>query len=217
MKNRFSTLTVFLLLLFAAANTGFAQDVMLGPRLTGNFNIYNSKGVIGSYNGIGIGIGGTVDVSFSKHIGLMANLTFFDMRGYSNSSTNNVTTTDVSVNLAYLTLDPMFKLEFSGFYIVAGPSLGIKISSSGETTTTTTQGQGQPPAINTTTDNTDTKAIRFDLATGVGYTFTLSQNSMYMGTDFMVYIPITDTFNLPGQPNSVFTLKFGVTLKFKLI
>jgi hypothetical protein len=211
MKNRLVTVSVFVLLLFATINTGFAQDVMLGPRLTGNFNIYNTKGQVGSWNGIGIGIGGTVDVSFSKHIGLMTNLTFFDMRGFSNSTTNNNTTTDFSLALSYLTLDPMFKAEFSGFYMVAGPSLGIKIASSGERTTTVT---GQTPAV--ASINADTKGIIFAIAVGTGYTFTLSPNSMYMGTDFMAYIPITDTYNFPGQSNSVFTLKLGVTLKFKI-
>jgi hypothetical protein len=211
MKNRFVTFSVFVLLLFATVSAGFAQEVMLGPRLTGNFNIYNTKGQVGSWNGIGIGIGGTVDVSFSKHIGIMTNLTFFDMRGFSNSSTNNNTTTDYSLALSYLTLDPMFKAEFSGFYMVAGPSLGIKIASSGERTTTVT---GQTPAV--ASINIDTKGVIFAIAVGTGYTFTLSQNSMYMGTDFMAYIPITDTYNFPGQSNSVFTLKLGVTLKFKI-
>ena len=82
MKNRFVTFSVFFLLLFAGVNTSFAQDVMIGPRITGNYNIYNEKNLTASYNGIGVGIGGTVDVSFSKHIGLMANLTFFDMRNF---------------------------------------------------------------------------------------------------------------------------------------
>jgi hypothetical protein len=211
MKTRFVTFSVFVLLLFAAANTGFAQDVLLGPRLTGNFNIFNKKGLTGTWNGLGIGIGGTVDVSFNKHIGIMGNVTFFDMRNFSYSQSSQNQTVDVSYSLSYISIEPMFKAEFSGFYMVAGPSFGIKINSSGEQTVTTT---GNPPNVQTA--NPDTKAIRFDIAAGTGYTFTLSQNSMYMGTDFMVYIPITDTYNLPGQSNSVFTMKLGVTLKFKI-
>jgi hypothetical protein len=214
MKNRFVAFTVFLLLLFAAANTGFAQDVMLGPRITGNYNIYNEKNITLSYNGIGVGIGGTVDISFSKHIGIMANLTFFDMRNFSNSTTTGTQTKDRSFTFTYLTIDPMFKAEFSGFYMVLGPSLGIKLAASGEETVSTTgvnnpQNQITPLDVNAT-------SIVFDIATGVGYTFTLSQNSMYMGTDFMVYIPLSSTFNVPGLVNSEFTMKFGVTLKFKI-
>jgi Outer membrane protein beta-barrel domain len=211
MKNRFVTFSVFFLLLFAGVNTGFAQDVMLGPRLTGNFNVYNEKGLTGTWNGIGIGIGGTVDVSFTKHIGIMANLTFFDMRSFSYSQSAQNATTDISLSLSYLTIDPMFKAEFSGFYMVAGPSFGIKLNSSGERTVTQANVTPVPETL-----NPETKSIRFDIAVGTGYTFTLSPNSMYMGTDFMAYIPLTDTYNKPGLSNSVFTLKFGVTLKFKI-
>jgi len=211
MKNRFVTFSVFILLLFAAVNTGFAQEVLLGPRLTGNFNIYNQKGLTGTWNGIGIGIGGTVDVSFSKHIGLMANLTFYDMRNFSNSVTNNNQTVDNSASLGYITIDPLFKTEFSGFYMVAGPSVGIKINSSQTQTITAANGQTQVTDLAFTTNT-----LKFDIVVGTGYTFTLSQNSMYMGTDFMACIPLTNLYDAPGKSTSVFTLKLGVSLKFKL-
>lgn len=211
MKNRFVAFTVFFLLLFASVNTSFAQDILLGPRVTGNFNIFNQTGLTGTWNGIGVGIGGTIDVSFSKHIGIMGNLTVFDMRNFSYSQSANQQTDDISVTLSYISIDPLFKAEFSGFYLVAGPSLGIKLSSSGTETITV---PGQTPTVNTL--NLDTKTIRFDIATGAGYTFTLSPNNMYMGVDFLVYIPITDTYNDPGVSNSVFTMKLGVSLKFQL-
>ncbi len=204
-------LFVFLLFFFAVSGAGFAQRVLIGPRLTGNFNIYNQKGLTGTYNGIGIGVGGTVDVSFSKNIGIMVNLSAFDMKGFSNSQTNGTVTTDQSLSLSYLAIDPMFKAEFSGFYMVGGASLGIKLNSSGEITQVAT---GQNPV--TQPLNLDTKSMRFDFAVGTGYTFTLTPGSMYLGTDFMAYIPITDTYNFPGISNSVFSLKLGVSLKFKI-
>jgi hypothetical protein len=208
MKKFFSFL-LFAVLLFCSASA-FAQKVMIGPRLTGNFNIYNQKGLTGSWNGIGVGIGGTVDVSFSQHIGLIANLTFFDMRGYSYSVTVNQTTVDKSRSRSYLSVDPMFKAEFSGFYMVGGPSIGIKLASSGENVQTIT---GQTPT--TTPVDFDTNTLRFDIAVGTGYTFKLSED-MGLGTDFMAYIPLTDTHNFPGTSNSIFTLKLGVALKFRL-
>ena len=113
----------------------------------------------------------------------------------------------------YLTIDPMFKAEFSGFYMVLGPSLAIKLAASGDETTSTTGANAQ---TNVTPLNPTATSIVFDIATGVGYTFALSQNSMYMGTDFMVYIPLSKTFDVPGLSNSAFTMKFGVTLKFKI-
>jgi hypothetical protein len=204
------TVLVFALLLFAFTSVSFAQSVKIGPRLTGNFNIYNQKGLTGTYNGIGIGVGGTVDVSFSRVIGMMVNLTAFDMRNFSNSTTQQNTTTDISLSLSYLTIDPMFKTEFSGFYMLFGPSIGINLNSSGEAVQITT---AQAPV--TTPQNFDTKSVRFDLAVGTGYSFLLSPG-MYLGTDFMAYIPVTDTYNFPGISNSIFTLKLGVALKFSL-
>lgn len=198
------------LLIFSVSQTTFAQSVWLGPRLTGNLNIYNQKGLVGSYNGIGIGIGGTVDVSFNQNIGLLASLTVFDMRNFSNSATNNNVTTEQSLSLSYLTFDPTFKAQFSGFYMFGGPSLGIKLNSSGETTQVAA---GQNPV--TQAANLDTKSVRFDLLLGTGYNFNLSPG-MALGTDFSVYIPITDTYNFPGLSNSVLTLKLGAALKFRI-
>ncbi|MBK7629146.1 MAG: outer membrane beta-barrel protein [Ignavibacteriales bacterium] len=198
-------------IIFLLSSSIFAQTtVMIGPRVTGNFNIYNQKGLTGTWNGVGVGFGPTVDVTFGKHIGIMVNLTAFDMRNFSNSQTQGNTTQDQSLTLSYLALDPMFKADFSGFYMVAGPSLGIKLNSSGETTVTVT---GQAPQINPI--NIETKSLRFDIAVGTGYTFKLSSD-MGLGTDFMAYIPLTDTYNTPGISNSIFSMKLGVSLKFKI-
>lgn len=198
-------------LIFLLSSSIFAQTtVMIGPRVTGNFNIYNQKGLTGTWNGIGVGFGPTVDVTFGKHIGIMVNLTAFDMRNFSNSQTQNQVTTEQSLTLSYLAIDPMFKAEFSGFYMVAGPSLGIKLNSSGEATQTVT---GQAPVIQPI--NIETKSLRFDIAVGTGYTFKLSSD-MGLGTDFMAYIPLTNTYDTPGLSNSIFSLKLGVSLKFKI-
>lgn len=208
MKKSLSFFAVFVLIFFVSSN--FAQSVKIGPRLTGNLNIYNQKGLTGTWNGVGIGIGGVVDMSFSPTIGMLINLTVFDMKNFSNSITQNNTTQETSLSLSYVTIDPMFKAEFSGFYMVGGPSLGIKINSSGERTVAAT---GQTPQV--TTLNIETKSVRFDFAVGTGYNFSLSP-SMILGTDFMAYIPITDTYNMPGNSNSIFTLKLGASLKFRI-
>lgn len=206
----FKHLLVFSII-FLLSSSIFAQTtVMIGPRVTGNFNIYNQKGLTGTWNGIGVGFGPTVDVTFGKHIGIMVNLTAFDMRNFSNSQTQNQVTTEQSLTLSYLAIDPMFKAEFSGFYMVAGPSLGIKLNSSGEATQTVT---GQAPVIQPI--NIETKSLRFDIAVGTGYTFKLSSD-MGLGTDFMAYIPLTNTYDTPGLSNSIFSLKLGVSLKFKI-
>ena len=201
---------VFTIFLLLTTNILAQTTVMIGPRVTGNFNIFNQKGLTGTFNGIGVGFGPTVDVTFGRNLGIMVNLTAFDMRNFSNSQTSNNVNVESAYSLSYLAIDPMFKAEFSGFYMVAGPSLGIKLNSSGEVTQTVT---GQAPVVQA--QNLDTKSRRFDIAVGTGYTFKLSP-SMGLGTDFMAYIPLSDTYNFPGLSNSIFTLKLGVALKFKI-
>ena len=67
-------------IIFLLSSSIFAQtSVMIGPRVTGNFNIFNLKNSTGTYNGIGVGFGPTVDVTFGKHIGIMVNMTAFDL------------------------------------------------------------------------------------------------------------------------------------------
>lgn len=207
MKMCISFVAVLLAVMFLTADVSQAQGVKIGPRLAGNLNIFNAKNLTGTWNGVGIGVGGTVDLSFSRTIGMMVNLTVFDMRSFSNSTTQNNVTFETSYSLSYITVDPMFKAEFSGFYMVGGPSLGVKISSSAE--------QTRSDQTNVATIDPKTKSVRFDFAVGTGYTFKLSEG-MYMGTDFMAHIPITDTYDVPGRSNSVFTLKLGVSLKFSI-
>ncbi len=206
----FKHILALLILVLLSANILAQTTVMIGPRVTGNFNIFNLKNQTGTYNGVGVGFGPTIDVTFGKHLGVMVNLTAFDMKNFSNSQTIQNVNVEAAYSLSYLVIDPMFKLEFSGFYMVTGPSLGIKLNSSGEITQSAT---GQAPVVQQ--DNVDTKTIKFDIVAGTGYTIKLSPD-MGLGTDFMVCIPVSDTYNLPGRSNSIFTMKLGVALKFKL-
>lgn len=208
--NKSTNIFLTAVILFFLSSLLSAQSVKIGPRLTGNLNIYNQDGLTGTWNGIGIGIGGTVDISFSRNIGLLTNLTVFDMRNFSNETTSNNVTLENSLSLAYLTIDPMFKAEFSGFYMLAGASVGIKMSSSGERTQSAT---GQNPTV--TTLDFETNSIKFDLAAGTGYNFKLSP-SMDLGADFLVYIPLSNTYDFPGLSNSLLSLKLGASLKFKI-
>lgn len=207
------TVFIFLALITIIIFTGsenFAQGIYIGPRLTGNLNIYSQKNLTGTWNGVGVGIGGVVDISFSQHIGLLTNLTVFDMKNFSNSQTNNNVTTEEDLYLSYLTLDPMFKAEFSGFYLLGGVSLGIKISSSGQLNQSQVGGQATTQTLNLNTNSTI-----FNFAVGTGYNFKLSPG-MLLGADFTAYIPVSDTYDFPGISNSVLTLKLGASLKFRI-
>ncbi len=173
-------------------------------------NIYNQDGLTGTWSGIGIGIGGAVDILFSRTIGLLVNITVFDMKNFSNTQTQGTTTQESSLSLSYLSIDPLFKAEFSGFYLVGGPSLAVKLSSSGENSTVVT---GQAPNIQPI--NIETESIKFDIAVGTGYNFKVSQD-VTLGSDFMAYIPLSNTYNTPGIGNSTLSLKLGVSVKFSI-
>ncbi|MFZ1292015.1 MAG: hypothetical protein WAR79_18100 [Melioribacteraceae bacterium] len=205
-----TTILKTILLFFIVTTFSFSQNVKIGPRITGNLNIYNQNGLTGSYNGVGVGIGGAIDISFTNNIGILTNLTLFDMKNFSNSQTIQNTTVEQSLSLSYLSIDPLFKAEFSGFYLVGGPSIAIKLSSSGETSQVVT---GQAPVVQPV--NFDTKSVKFDIAVGTGYNFRVSPN-VALGTDFIVYVPLTNTYNFPGVSNSTLSLKLGISVKFGL-
>ena len=94
--------------------------------------------------------------------------------------------------------------------MLAGFSVGVKISSSGERTQSAT---GQNPVV--TTLDLETNSMKFDIAAGTGYNFKLSE-TVALGSDMMVYVPITDTFDFPGTSNSTLSLKLGVSVKFRI-
>lgn len=195
-------------------NSLFAQRIMLGPRLAGNYNIYNEKNLTASYNGIGISAGGQLDALFNKTVGILVNLNAFDMKNFSNTTTtaqgNQSQTVENSISLAYCTIEPMFQANFSGFFMAAGPSIGFKLNGSGEQTVTQTGGTPQVAPL-----TLNFKSAIFGIATGVGYNIKLSPD-MALGTDFFVTIPISNTFDTPGTSNSVLSLKIGAALKFKI-
>lgn len=196
--------------LISIATSASAQRVLIGPRLSGNFNIYNQKGLTGTYNGLGVGIGGQVDALFNKNIGILGNLSVFDMKNFSNSQTNNNVTTDQSYSLSYATLDVMFQANFSGYYIAAGPTLGVKLNSSGEITQSAAN---QTPQV--TQNNIATKSTIFNITAETGYNIPLSP-SMVLGTALGVNIPLSNTYDVPGVDNSILSLKLGIALKFRV-
>jgi hypothetical protein len=55
----------------------------------------------------------------------------------------------------------------------------------------------------------------FDIAVGTGYNFKLSPG-LVLGSDIMVFIPISKTYDTPGVSNSIFTIKLGASLKFQI-
>ena len=132
------------------------------------------------------------DMQFTKTIGLIANLQFYDNRSGSISQTgsnqyqdnqgnpvSSTVTADNSISLAYFMIEPLFKLsiENSGFYFVIGPCVGFNVEGSTEQTIT----ESFPPPYQSNDSKKTSKStlketlVRFELKTGAGYDFWLSK------------------------------------------
>jgi hypothetical protein len=113
---------------------GYAQSVKIGGVTGLNFNIYSGSDVPTTGSGIGFAVGVEGDIMFNQQIGILARIICYDNLAASISQTIQGTTVDDYYSIAYLTIDPMFKLKLknSKFFFMAGPTLGINIESSVE-------------------------------------------------------------------------------------
>ena len=148
----------------------------LEPALGFNFNLHSGSDLPESGSGVGIVFGGYAHMMFSKNIGMIAGLTFYDNRSGSYSSTQayqgvNVTS-DVSASLAYFQIESLFKYAMpSGFYFVAGPVLGFNVESEGEVK------QSAPGYQSSTSKSTIKETlVRFELKAGAGYEIPISKS-----------------------------------------
>jgi hypothetical protein len=172
---------VFLFFLLSAVS--FAQfRLSLGPQIGLNFNLHTGSDLPNSGNGFGMLGGGQVDMDFSRTIGLITNIGFYDNRygSYSNTASVDVNgqtvnyTTDNNASLAYFTLEPLLKIKIpmSDFFFFVGPAVGFNIESSGERVTTlntpgfTFQDGSSKQTSKATIQNT---LVRFELKLGAGY------------------------------------------------
>ena len=139
-----------------------------------NLNLYSGSDVNGG-SGLGFAVAGQADMSFSKTIGILTSLYFYDNRSGSYTQTGNYYGTnysvDVSASVAYFEIEPLFKLklEDAPVYFVAGPSLGFNLENSYEAKTTA---NNQSSTQKATIQNMNT---RFELKAGGGYIFPLSK------------------------------------------
>lgn len=187
MRKTFIVLVSALSILFFTSGKDNAQfRLSIGPHTGMNFNIHTGSDLEKSGTGFGFVIGGTVDMSFNRTIGLVTNLQFYDNRSgsttdetsknYRDNAGNPVVSTvtaDNSYSLAYFMVEPLFKLSLpnSGFYFVAGPSFGFNVEGSYENEVK----ESFPPGY-TNNDNTQKAKgsikdllARFELKFGAGY------------------------------------------------
>lgn len=160
MKKFVTVSCIILLASLFVFNTSYPQfKLSLGPTTGMNFNLHTGSDLGETGTGFGFVFAGQVDMSFSKSIGLLTTLAFYDNRSgdatktssnqYQDGQGNPVTSTvstETSASLAYFMIEPLLKLSVanSGFYFIAGPSIGFNIEGTGEATVTETL----PPGYN---------------------------------------------------------------------
>jgi len=166
-------------LLLGATSLSHAQfHLGVAPELGMNFNIHSGSDLDQTGTGFGVAFGGEADMKFSKSIGMIGRLAFYDNRSGSTSTTGTQQgvnyTVDNSVSLAYLSLEPLITiwLPQSDLFFFAGPQLGFNIQGSVETTTTiTSPGVTFPGGSTKQTSKGSLKdvLVRFELKFGAGY------------------------------------------------
>ena len=102
-------------LLLGATSLSHAQfHLGVAPELGMNFNIHSGSDLDQTGTGFGVAFGGEADMKFSKSIGMIGRLAFYDNRSGSTSTTGTQQgvnyTVDNSVSLAYLSLEPLITI-----------------------------------------------------------------------------------------------------------
>jgi len=178
MKHLLVAIAVVGLLLVAPSPSQAQFHMGVAPELGMNFNIHGGSDLNQTGTGFGVAFGGEADMKFSKSIGMIGRLVFYDNRSGSTSTTGSQQgvnyTVDNSVSLAYLDLEPLITiwLPQSDLFFFAGPEVGFNIQGSTETTTTiTSQGYTFPDGTTKQTAKGSLKDVnvRFELKLGAGY------------------------------------------------
>lgn len=199
-------------LLFLSGQTFGQFHLKAGPVLGLNVNIASGDLTTDTYSGLGMLLGGQVDMSFTPMIGLITNLYFYDNKSISNSITQGNVDFTEDVSLAYLMIEPLFKLSIpmSGFYFFAGPGVGFNIQASDEQTETI--GNNNPQTNKSTLKNL---ATRFALKIGSG--FDISTGPLVdIAPEVSFTYGLTDVFS-KGASWKILTINFSGIVKFKAI
>lgn len=196
-----SSLFAVLITLLYTSQSYSQFRMSVGPEMGMNFNLHTGSDLSESGTGIGFVIGGQVDMDFTQTIGLVTSMQFYDNRSgsttqessqqYQDNQGNPVTSTisrENSASLAYFMIEPLFKLRLpgSGFYFLAGPSIGFNIEGTGEVEATETlpppytwDGQSNKRTLAKSKGSMKDLLARFELKFGSGYNIPVS-NSIYL-------------------------------------
>ena len=232
MKKLISFFALSALIIVLTSGYSFAQfQLKLGPSAGLNYNIHTGSDLPQSGSGFGFVIGGQVDMSFTPHIGLIANMQFYDNRSgsFSKTSSNQYTdqntgapiTSTVSdqndASIAYFMIEPLFKLSLanSGMFFFVGPAIGFNVQGSFQETISETFPTGYQ---NNNTKQTSKGSIqnmnaRFELKLGGGYDIPLG--GLYLTPQVSFGYGLTQ---MKQDVNwRILTIQALVTVKFQLI
>ena len=207
------SLFVILFSLALVSTQAFGQfHLKAGPVVGLNINIASGDLTTDTYSGLGILLGGQVDMSFTPMVGLLTNLYFYDNKSVSNSITQGQTDFTEDVSLGYLMIEPLFKLGIphSGFYFFAGPSLGFNIQASDKQTTTV--GNNNPQTQKSTLKNL---ATRFAIKGGAGFDIPVG-SLVAIAPEVSFGYGLTDVFS-KGASWKVMTINFSSVVKFNAL
>jgi hypothetical protein len=114
-------------------------------------------------------IGGVADIGFSRQFGIVTGLRYI-MKGYSNTFNNGAATQTDNVKLNFLEFPALLKVKFPLTevkpYLIAGPTLGISVSSTVESTAGTQSA--------TSDVSSSVESIDFGLFFGAGLDFNVA-------------------------------------------
>ena len=194
MKKCFTVSTLFVFITLLSVNTSYPQfKFSLGPAVGMNFNIHTGSDLSETGTGFGAVFAGQADMQFSKTIGMIATLGFYDNRSGSTNDTKTesyegipiTVSSDVSSSLAYFTIEPLLKVSLpsSGLYFLAGPSIGINIEGSYDLTQDITIPQEyanyyglQAKTTQKSSQSFNDLVTRFEFKFGAGYDIPIARN-----------------------------------------
>ena len=213
MKRILAALLVVLFLTPALIKAQFHLSV--GPVTGLNFNVHTGSDVDKTGTGFGIIFGGVADMRFSKNFALQTTIFFYDGRYGSYSSTGTDYyygnyTIDNGASIAYFSIEPLAKFNIgSGFYMVAGPSLGFNMEGSVEQTYTVQN--GRIPSNKVSLQNMN---VRFELKAGAGMDLPLTK-LMTLAPQFTFGYGLTNVQKDVSW--KILSFQAGCALKFNLI
>jgi len=162
-------------------------ELSVGPAVGMNYNIHTGRDVATSTRGFGLVFGGRADLSLSQTLGFLTTVSFDNRIGkFSDTGSDGGIdfSRDVSLTVAYLSIEPLFKYTIPDrpVYFVTGPGIGFPVQGKSETTTTiVTPGYSFPSGYATQSANTAVENIytRFEWKVGAGFTYKIDKKTIW--------------------------------------